>query len=75
MKKLIALTAVSVAALTGVASADVAPATIATVERYTQEDVSNLTDTQILSLAQVVSSEDSRSEIESKIDSLIRQYQ
>ncbi|MBO6867315.1 MAG: hypothetical protein VXZ18_14255 [Pseudomonadota bacterium] len=75
MKNLIALTAVSFAALTGVASADVAPATIASVERYTNEDVSALTDTQILSLAQIVTSEDSRSEIESRIDSLIRQYQ
>ena len=75
MKKLIALTALSVAALTGVASADVAPSTIASVERYTNEDVSGLTDTQILSLAQIVTSEDSRSEIESRIDSLIRQYQ
>lgn len=77
MKKLLALTALSVATLTGAASA-MAPSSAAelTIERYVPGvDVNTLSEAEVAAVLNVITSTDGESEARSQAAALVRAFQ
>jgi len=75
MKRMIAITALTLTAATGASAMTDSPANLATIERYAgTEDVSGLTATQITGLLNIIHGGDSEGEKRDQVQWMLEKY-